>query len=128
MIGMEYLDELRVVWKYLLPMGEIVVDFYDRLKSCTKGYATMNYEFKKYQKNDLVRLDMLINHEKVEAFSLVVHRDKAQSAGRELVKKLKELIPKHMFAIPLQAGIGTKMVARETISAMRKDVIAKCYG
>jgi len=128
MSGMEYLDDTRIVWKYLLPMGEIVVDFYDKLKSCTKGYATMNYEFKKYERNDLVRLDMLINHEKVEAFSLVVHKDKAHSAGRELVKKLKELIPKHMFAIPLQAWIWAKMIARETISAMRKDVIAKCYG
>ena len=128
LVGMEYLDELRVVWKYHLPMGDIVVDFYDRLKSCTKGYATMNYEFKKYVRDDLVRLDLLINHEQVEAFSLVVHRDKAQAAGRDLVKKLKDLIPKHMFSIPLQAGIGTKMIARETISAMRKDVIAKCYG
>ena len=125
---MEYLDDKRVVWKYLLPMGEIVVDFYDKLKSLTKGYATMNYEFKTYQKSELVRLDIFINHEKVEAFSLVVHKDKAQYVGRELVKKLKTLIPKHLFAIPLQAGIGTKMIARETISAMRKDVIAKCYG
>ena len=128
MTWMEYLDDTRVVWKYLLPMGEIVVDFYDRLKSNTKWYATMNYEFKTYEKNDLVRLDMLINHEKVEAFSLVVHTEKAHSVGRELVKKLKELIPKHMFPIPLQAGIWVKMIARETISAMRKDVIAKCYG
>lgn len=128
MIGMEYLDAKRVVRKYLLPMGEIVIDFYDKLKSLTKGYATMNYEFKHYKKADLVRLDMWINHEKVEAFSLVVHKEKAQYIGRELVKKLKELIPKHMFAIPIQAGIGTKMIARETISAMRKDVIAKCYG
>ena len=128
MTGMEYLDERRVVWKYLLPMGEIVVDFYDRLKSTTKWYATMNYEFKTYERNDLVRLDMLINHEKVEAFSLVVHKDKAHMVGRELVKKLKDLIPKHMFAIPLQAWVWSKMIARETISAMRKDVIAKCYG
>ncbi len=128
MVGMEYLDESRLVWKYLLPMGDIVVDFYDKLKSCTKWYATMNYEFKKYERNDLVRLDMLINHEKVEAFSLVVHKDKAHFVWRELVKKLKELIPKHMFAIPLQAWVWSKMIARETISAMRKDVIAKCYG
>lgn len=128
MTGMEYMDEKRVVRKYHLPMGEIVIDFYDRLKSITRGYATMNYEFKKYQKNDLVRLDMWINYEKVEAFSLVVHKDKAQYVWRDLVKKLKVLIPKHMFAIPIQAGIWTKMIARETISAMRKDVIAKCYG
>jgi GTP-binding protein LepA len=88
----------------------------------------MNYEFKRYQAADLVRLDMRINKERVEAFSLVVHKEKAYHAGRELVDKLKTLIPKHMFSIPLQAGIGAKMVARQTISAMRKDVTAKCYG
>lgn len=128
MKGMEYLDAHRVVWKYLMPMWEIVIDFYDRLKSATKWYATMNYEFKRYQAADLVRLDMRINKERVEAFSLVVHKEKAYHAGRELVDKLKTLIPKHMFSIPLQAGIGAKMVARQTISAMRKDVTAKCYG
>lgn len=127
MKGMEYLDAQRVVWKYNMPMGEIVIDFYDRLKSATKGYATMNYEFKYYQKADLVRLDVWINKERVEAFSLISHKDKAYSVGRVLVEKLKTLIPKHMFAIPIQAGIGMKMIARETISAIRKDVTAKCY-
>lgn len=125
---MEHLDQTRVVRKYLMPLGEIIIDFYDRLKSATKGYATMNYEFKKYQESDLSKLDIFINGELVEAFSLVVHRDKAYYVGKDIVERLKELIPKHMFPIPLQAGIGSKMIARETISAMRKDVIAKCYG
>lgn len=128
MTGMEFLDKERVVRKYLMPMGEIVIDFYDRLKSQTKGYATMNYEFKTYKAADLVRLDLWINHEKVEAFSLVVHQDNSYSAWKNLVEKLKVLIPKHLFSIPLQAWIWTKMIARETISAMSKDVIAKCYG
>jgi len=105
MTGMEFLDKDRVVRKYLMPMGEIVIDFYDRLKSLTKGYATMNYEFKTYKAADLVRLDLWINHEKVEAFSLVVHQDNSYTAGKNLVEKLKVLIPKHMFSIPLQAGI-----------------------
>ncbi|MBP7848335.1 hypothetical protein KA013_03925 [Patescibacteria group bacterium] len=105
MTGMEFLDKERVVRKYLMPMGEIVIDFYDRLKSLTKGYATMNYEFKTYKAADLVRLDLWINHDKVEAFSLVVHQDNAYTAGKNLVEKLKVLIPKHMFSIPLQAGI-----------------------
>lgn len=109
-------------------MGEIVIDFYDRLKSLTKGYATMNYEFKTYKPADLVRLDLWINAEKVEAFSLVVHETNAYTAGKRLVEKLKTLIPKHLFSIPIQAGVGTKIIARETISAMKKDVIAKCYG
>jgi len=128
LINMEYIDETRVVRHYELPMGEIIIDFYDRLKSATKGYATMNYEFKKYQEADLVKLDIYINGEKVEALSRVVHKDKAFHLGREAVEKLKTLIPKHMFVVPLQAGIGSKMIARENISAMRKDVIAKCYG
>ncbi len=128
LINMEYIDETRVVRHYELPMGEIIIDFYDRLKSATKGYATMNYEFKKYQEANLVKLDIYINGEKVEALSRVVHKDKAFHLGREAVEKLKTLIPKHMFVVPLQAGIGSKMIARENISAMRKDVIAKCYG
>ena len=128
MKNMEYLDANRVVRHYELPMGEIIIDFYDRLKSATKGYATMNYEFKNYQPDQLVKLDIFINNEKVEALTWVVHADKAYYLGREVVEKLKTLIPKHLFAIPIQAGLGNKMIARENISAMRKDVLAKCYG
>ena len=126
--GMDYLDESRVIWKYIMPLGEIVIDFYDQLKSLTKWYASMNYEFLRYDESDLVRLDILINSERMEAFSQIVHQQKAYSTGKNLVEKLKELIPKHMFSIPLQAGIGSKIIARETISAMKKDVLAKCYG
>lgn len=125
--NMEYIDETRVVRHYELPMGEIIIDFYDRLKSATKGYATMNYEFKKYQPADLVKMDVYINNEKVEALSRVIHKDKSYYLGKEVVEKLKTLIPKHMFVIPIQAGIGTKMIARENIAAMKKDVLAKCY-
>ena len=128
LLSMEYLDQTRVVWRYEMPMGEMIVDFYDRLKSSTKWYATLNYEFKKYQYADMVTLDILINGEKVEAFSLIVHESKAYTIGSDIVERLKDLIPKHLFAIPLQAAIGTKVIARETISAQRKDVIAKCYG
>ncbi len=126
--NMEYIDETRVVRHYELPMGEIIIDFYDRLKSATKGYATMNYEFKKYQPAELVKLDVYINNEKVEALSRVVHENNAYYLGKEVVEKLKTLIPKHLFVIPLQAGIGNKMIARENIAAMKKDVLAKCYG
>jgi GTP-binding protein LepA len=125
---MDYLDESRVIWKYIMPLGEIVIDFYDQLKSLTKWYASMNYEFLRYDESDLVRLDILINSERMEAFSQIVHTDKAYSTWKTLVEKLKELIPKHMFSIPLQAWIGSKIIARETISAMKKDVLAKCYG
>ena len=125
---MDYLDQNRVVWRYTLPMGEIIVDFYDRLKSATKWYATMNYEFKQYKAENMVKLDIFINNERVEALSWIVHQEKAYHHGKSICEKLKELIPKHMFSIPIQAGIGNKMIARETISAMRKDVIAKCYG
>lgn len=126
--SMEYLDETRVLWRYEMPMGEMIVDFYDRLKSATKWYATLNYEFKKYQLADMVTLDILINGEIVEAFSLIVHESKAYTIGSDICERLKDLIPKHLFAIPIQAAIGTKVIARETISAQRKDVIAKCYG
>ena len=126
--SMEYLDENRVVRHYLLPMGEIIIDFYDKLKSATKGYATMNYDFKGYDPADLVKLDIFINNEKVEALTRVVHKDKAYYLGRDAVEKLKTLIPRQLFPIPIQAGLGTKMIARETISAMKKDVLAKCYG
>lgn len=126
--SMDYIDASRVVWKYKMPMGEILIDFYDKLKSATKGYATMNYEFKAYEPGNLLKLDIFINSERIEALSWIVHDEKAYYHGRNVCEKLKELIPKHMFAIPIQAGIGNKMIARETISAMRKDVIAKCYG
>ncbi len=125
---MDYIDSTRVVRHYELPIWEIIIDFYDRLKSATKWYATMNYEFKNYQESDLVKLDIFINNEKVEALSWVVHNDSAYHKWRAVVEKLKELIPRHLFSIPLQAGIGNKMIARETIWAMKKDVLAKCYG
>ena len=128
LISMDYIDASRVVWKYKMPMGEILIDFYDRLKSATKWYATMNYEFKSYEPGKLLKLDIFINNERIEALSWIVHDEKAYYHGRNVCEKLKELIPKHMFSIPIQAGIGSKMIARETISAMRKDVIAKCYG
>lgn len=126
--SMEYIDETRVVRHYELPMWEIIIDFYDRLKSATKGYATMNYEFKSYEPADLIKLDILINNEKVEALSRVVHSDNVYYKWRDAVEKLKELIPRHLFAIPIQAWVWTKIIARETISAMKKDVLAKCYG
>jgi GTP-binding protein LepA len=128
LLSMEYLDETRVVWRYEMPMGEMIVDFYDRLKSATKWYATLNYEFKKYKYADMVTLDVMINSEVVEAFSLIVHESKAYNIWSEICERLKDLIPKHLFSIPIQAAIGTKIIARETISAQRKDVIAKCYG
>jgi len=127
LIHMEYLDDTRTVRKYLMPLWEIIVDFHDKLKSSTKGYATMNYEFKNYKEANLIKLNIFINNENIEALSRIVHKDKAYYFWRELVKKLKDLIPKHMFSIPIQAWIWTKMIARETIPAMRKDVIAKCY-
>lgn len=128
LVSMEYLDETRVVWRYEMPMGEMIVDFYDKLKSATRWYATLNYEFKKYKLADMVTLDVLINGELVEAFSLIVHQSKAYTIGADICERLKELIPKHLFAIPIQAAVGSKVIARETISAQRKDVIAKCYG
>lgn len=126
--SMDYLDASRVVRRYRMPMGEILIDFYDKLKSSTKGYATMNYDFRWYEMADLVKLDIFINNERIEALSWIIHEQKAYYRGRQICEKLKDLIPKHMFTIPIQAGIGNKMIARETISAMRKDVIAKCYG
>lgn len=126
--SMEYLDESRVVWHYDLPMWEIIIDFYDRLKSATKGFATMNYEFKWYEHAELVKLDIFINNERVEALTWVVHKDKAYYLWRDAVAKLKTLIPRQLFAIPIQAWLWTKIIARETISAMKKDVLAKCYG
>lgn len=125
--NMENLDQTRTVWKYNLPMWEIIVDFYDKLKSITKWYATMNYEFKEYKQWDLVKLDIFVNWDVIEALSWIVHKEKSYYMWREIVKKLKDLIPRHMFAVPIQAWVWNKMIARETIPAMRKDVIAKCY-
>lgn len=126
--GMDYLDERRVSIKFKLPLNEVIYDFFDALKSNTKGYASLDYELSGYQKSDLVKLDILINGELVDAFSLIVHESKAYTRGRDIAERLKDVIPKHQFAVPIQAAIGSKIIARETISALRKDVLAKCYG
>ena len=128
MLGMDYLSSERVELHYILPLAEIVTDFFDQLKSRTKGYASLDYDMAEDQEADLVKVDVLLNHEVVDAFSAIVHKDKAYSYGLEMTKKLKELIPRQQFEIPVQAAVGSRIIARETIRAMRKDVLAKCYG
>ena len=127
-IDMKYLDDNRVTLIYEMPLNEIIYDFFDSLKSRTKGYASFDYEFKEYIKSNLVKLDIHVNGEPVDALSFIVFKDNAYDRGKKMVEKLKEVIPRHLFAIPLQAVVGGTIIARETISAMRKDVLAKCYG
>ena len=127
-IDMKYLDENRVTIQYDMPLNEIIYDFFDNLKSKTKGYASLDYEFKEYKKSSLVKLDIHINGEPVDALSFIVHKDSAYERGKKMVEKLKTVIPRKLFKIPIQAAIGGQIIARETISAMRKDVLAKCYG
>jgi len=127
-LSMEYMEETRALIKYELPLNEIIYDFFDALKSRSKGYASFDYELKGYERSNMVKLDILINKEEVDALSFIVHADSAYERGRKMCEKLKEEIPRHLFEIPIQAAVGGKVIARETVKAMRKDVLAKCYG
>ena len=127
-IGTEYMEDTRALLRYELPLNEIIYDFFDALKSRSRGYASFDYELKGYERSELVKLDILINKETVDALSFIVHADTAYERGRKMCEKLKEEIPRHLFEIPIQAAIGNRIIARETVKAMRKDVLAKCYG
>ncbi len=126
--NMRYIDDKRVDLEYEIPLNELVTDFYDQLKSRSKGYASMDYEFNEYKRSDLVKLDVLLAGDIVDALSIIVHRDNAFSVGQKLTSKLKDIIPKQMFEVPIQAAIGGRVVARTNVKAMRKNVLDKCYG
>ena len=126
--GMEYMEATRALLRYTLPLNEIIYDFFDALKSRSRGYASFDYEMKGYQRSELVKLDILVNKEEVDALSFIIHADTAYERARKMCEKLKEEIPRQLFEIPIQAAIGSKIIARETVKAMRKDVLAKCYG
>ena len=126
--NMEYLGVNRVMLTYEMPLSEIIYDFFDQLKSRTKGYASLDYELAGFRQSALVKLDVVIAGEVLDALSMIVHKDKAYYRGRQLVERLRGLIPRHLFEVPIQASIGNKVIARETVKAMRKDVLAKCYG
>jgi GTP-binding protein LepA len=128
MLHMEYITENRVALHYEMPLNEVIYDFFDALKSKTRGYGSLDYEFIRYEKSSLVKLDILLNKELVDAFSMIVHESKAYNRGRFVCEKLKEIIPPHQFEVPIQASVGQKVIARETVKAYRKDVLAKCYG
>ena len=125
---MQYLDTNLVEIHYLMPLNEIIYDFFDTLKARTKGYASLDYELEGYRPSDLVKVDLLLNGDQVDALSFIAHREKAYKRARRICEKLKENIPRQMFEVPIQAAIGGKIIARETIKALRKDVLAKCYG
>ena len=127
-IDMKYIDDGRAELHYKLPLNEIIYDFFDTMKSRTKGYASLDYELEGYQRSDLVKLDIMLNGEVVDALTFIVHREKAYGRARKIAEKLKDNIPRQLFGIPIQAAIGSKIIARETVKALRKDVLAKCYG
>ena len=127
-IGMDYMEQTRAVLHYRLPLNEIIYDFFDALKSRSRGYASLDYELDGYQRSDLVKLDILVNKETVDALSFIVFADSAYDRGRKMCEKLKEEIPRQLFDIPIQAAVNSRIIARETVKALRKDVLAKCYG
>jgi GTP-binding protein LepA len=127
-VSMEYLDPNRVVLTYRLPLSEIIVDFHDQLKSRTRGYASMDYHFDEYRAGDLVKMDILVNEQSVDALALIVHKDKAYEKGSAITRRMKEVIPSQLFPVPIQAAVGGRIIARTTVKAQRKDVLAKCYG